>query len=270
MNIAKCVLDNKVYTAHEFLKGENLHVKRRHLVCNECGNPAYFVKPSKNGRFACFGARPHKDSCTLRSPEHEQSLGVLEDIEKELMNSGDEIKVDFTIGSHGNSFHVSDSGMAKNEKQGKNHSRKNGVGTAYPTRRLSSFLNMLMHSEDFAKSTQKINVGHKYPYYAKNLFKKFEDLGDKDNAKFRGVYGQIYDVNFTSNEAIWINSGGFADCSILIPASLKESLLKYFKISLQELDNITGKYVLCFGNIIKSGQGKFYVKLDDISKIMFK
>ncbi len=270
MDIAKCVLDNKTYTAYEFFKVENLHVKRRHLVCVGCGNPAYFVKPSKNGRFACFGARPHKDDCTLSSPEHEHSLGVLEDIEKELINSGDEIKVDFAIGLQENSSHIGDGETAAIGKQGKSHSRKHGVGTVASTRRLSSLLNMLVNSEGFAKSDQKINVGYKHPYYARNLFKRLKDLEDKDNSKFRGVYGQIYDVNFTRNENLWINSGGFTDCSILISANLKESFFKRFKVSLEELDNITGKYVLCFGNIIKSEQGKFYIKLDDVSKIIFK
>jgi hypothetical protein len=35
------------------------------LACPACGQPAYFIRQSSNGRAACFGARPHTPGCTL-------------------------------------------------------------------------------------------------------------------------------------------------------------------------------------------------------------
>lgn len=37
------------------------------LVCTGCGQPAYFIRRARNGRAACFGARPHIDGCDMAS-----------------------------------------------------------------------------------------------------------------------------------------------------------------------------------------------------------
>jgi len=95
-----------------------------------------------------------------------------------------------------------------------------------------------------------------------------ENLKNSDIDKVRGVYGQIFDVNIFNN-SIWINSGGNNDCSIIIENNLQEDFYRIFP-KYKDIEELNGVYILCFGKILKSQKNKFYIKLDDISKITFK
>ena len=79
---------------------------------------------------------------------------------------------------------------------------------------------------------------------------------------------RMIDVNIFNND-IWINSGGYDDCSIIIENNLQEYFYERFP-SYRDIENLNGVYVLCFGEVLKSKKNKFYIKLDDISKITFK
>jgi len=271
MDFAKCTLDNKVYGASNFSELKDLNHKRKFLICNECGNPAYFKKTSKSGQAACFGARPHKENCSLISVDSDSLVGTLENDEKELINSGNEIKVDFNFGTQQIVHTIANSEDAHaNNRRASSHSNQNGIGRATSTRRLKSLLNMLINDPVFAISKQKIDVGHKYPYNASTIFKNFNSLDDTQIQQFRGVYGQIFDVKMTSENVLWINSGGFNAFSIVVSKDFQNNFFNRFEQYKDDVDQLCGKYVLCFGEIKKSKNQKFYIELDDITKIVFK
>ncbi len=269
MDFAKCTLDNKIYRAHSFeqLPTNEIDLKRKHLICKECDAKAYFKKRSKSGQSACFGARPHNDTCSLKTEESQTSIGKLQDDERELINKGSEINVIFDVYSRPVT-HISQDNDHNNTNNsvGSCHSLKNGVGSAKSKRNLRSLLNMLLHCQDFAQSNQKINIG-KYSYNAKTIFKQFSELSDKDIGMFRGVYGQIFDVG-ANNNIWWINSGGQNDCSIKIDSNLHNNFWLVFE-KYSDLEELNGAYVLCFGWIEKSKKNKYYIQLDDLSKIIF-
>lgn len=271
MDLAKCLLDKQVYNAWEFSKLSDLNKKRKYLVCNECNNPAYFKKQSKSGQAACFGARPHKDNCSLISQDSDSSIGTLDNTEKKLVNSGEEIQIDFDFNIKTSKHIIEGAGNDElTKKIGSRHSSINGVGKAKSIRKLSSLLNILMHNLEFAKSNRKIDIGNKYPYNASTIFKKFGELSTLDIGKTRGVYGQIFDINSSKDGKLWINSGGYDDCSIVILSEYLDRFFDRFKKYKGDIDELNGKYVLCFGLIKKSKNDKFYIKLNDISQIVFK
>ncbi|API86667.1 hypothetical protein [Francisella uliginis] len=268
MDLAKCVLDNKIYNAKDFAKVDGFEEKSKNLICLECGHTAFFRRPSISGQGACFGSRPHGVGCKLGASSSEKLLGHLEESEKEIINSGDRIKVDFKFGSESSS-HITET---ENENEvsnnlGKNHSCKNGTKRSSRNRRLKSLLNMLIHDVNFAISSQKIDVGYKHPYYASNLFKRHYEISSEDIGKFRGVYGVVVSIRI-QEDSFWINfSGENKDFSILI--NDKSSFLLRFK-KYKDINEIVGLYVLCFGDIKLSLKNKPYIKLDSISKIAFK
>lgn len=271
MDFAKCTVDNKVYRANEFSKLKDLNQKRRFLICNECHNPAYFKKASKSGQAACFGARPHQENCSLTSVDSDSVVGTIENDERELINSGNEIKVDFNFGIQQIIHTIENSeDVDRNDRRASSHSCQNGVGRAKSNRRLKSLLNMLINDPDFSTSQQKIDVGHKYPYNASTIFKPFNSLNDAQINQYRGVYGQIFDVIMTSENVLWINSGGFDAFSIIISKNLQNVFFDRFEQYHDDVDQLCGKYILCFGEVKKSKNQKFYIELDDISKIVFK
>ncbi len=279
MDLARCTQDNILYNALEFSKLSDLAIKRRHLMCEECKYPAYFKKASKSGQAACFGARPHKEGCSVATEDSDTIIGILTETEKELINNGNEIKVDFNFETEPTT-HIIDSEDEGNStgKVGRSHSSANGIGKAVSSRKLSSLLNILINDISFSKSNRKIDIGQKYSYKASTLFKKNDELLDLDIEKFRGLYGQIVDVKLaikeegTENEetSLWLNFGGFDKCSILVPESLVEDFFNRFSEYENDIDELSGKYVLCFGTIRKSKNDKFYIKLDDISQVVFK
>ena len=271
MDFAKCTLDGQVYGAYKFsqLSNSDIGQKRRHLICTKCGANAYFKKKSKSGQAAHFGARPHKPNCELATDESQTCTGTLQNDERELINTGNFINVDFDFLPK-DITHISPNNEDESSKgfTGSKHSSFNGTGTAKSKRRLKSLLNMLLNEPGFSKSNQKIDIGEKYPFNASTIFKKFSQLSNADLNKTRGIYGQIYDVNeFNTN--IWINSGGLSDCSIIIEEKLHNEFYERFP-NYNDLETLNGKYILCFGKVLKSSNDKYFIKLDDISKIVFK
>lgn len=271
MDFAKCTLDGTDYGAYKFSKLTDLDISkmRKHLICKECDAKAYFKKKSKSGQAACFGARPHNANCKLGTDESQTCTGTLLDDERELINEGNFINVNFDFSTN-ITTHITptdDEGVEKSDT-GSTHSSSNGISTAKSKRKLKSLLNMLLNDPDFSKSTQKIDIGEKYPFNASTIFKEFSNLTDSDLSKTRGVYGQIFDVN-EFNTDIWLNSGGFDDCSVVIEENLHDVFYKRFP-DYDDLENLNGKYVLCFGKVLKSNNDKYFIKLDDISKIVFK
>ena len=177
MELARCTLDNKVYSAVDFSTLSDLSTKRRNLICDECKNPAYFKKAAKSGQAACFGARPHKDGCSVASEDSDTVAGKLEDDERALINDGNSIKVDFDFGSKTNTHIVDMEDSESNpRKTGSSHHITNGLGKAKSNRRLKSLLNMLINDSGFAASKIKIDIGHEYPYNASTIFRRFGNL----------------------------------------------------------------------------------------------
>ncbi|MCX6076302.1 MAG: hypothetical protein NTW78_05360 [Campylobacterales bacterium] len=270
MDFGKCTLDGNVYGAYKFsqLSDNEISNKRKHLVCNKCDAKAYFKKKAKSGQAACFGARPHNPGCSLASEESESCLGTLYDDERELINAGSLINVDFDFNTK-TTTHIDESAEdSSSSTTSSRHFSSNGIGSAESKRKLKSLLNILLNDSDFSKSNQKINIGHTYPYNASTIFRKFSDISTSDVNKIKGVYGQIFDVN-EFNTDIWVNSGGYDDCSIVIENHLQEYFYERFPDYI-DVENLNGMYVLCFGEVLKSKNDKFFIKLDDISKIVFK
>lgn len=76
MDIAKCTQDGVVYHALRFsrLPTAEIALKRHDLICQSCGNSAFFSKASRSGHAAHFGAR-HEDGCNLAALERSQNEG---------------------------------------------------------------------------------------------------------------------------------------------------------------------------------------------------
>lgn len=101
MDIALCTLDNYIYTSAQFsqLPFADIGEKRRSLICPECGGPAFFRKQTRNGRAACFGARPHQPSCSLSVLDETRVVHGQGEIAEVICNPGERIVVDLVFGA---------------------------------------------------------------------------------------------------------------------------------------------------------------------------
>lgn len=274
MDFAICTLDNKKYTISDFEKLEpsELAQKRRFLEC-KCGGPAFFRKASKSGQGACFGARPHKEGCDLASPDSENINGSLSPKDKEFINSGNEIRLDLQYGAVENKHITDDGDLNEGEKnKGKSHSSDNGKGKSVLQRRLSTLLRTLAKEKDFFKdSNQEIYFKAKHPYYAKNFFIHSDYITNeyikKTNFRsYRAIWSLISDSRYSFDEkSLWINTGGNDTVSILIEEEFIKTFLERFKIN--DIEELSGKYVLNIGKLKESKNNKTYSVLEDISYI---
>jgi hypothetical protein len=71
MRVARVAILGRAMPAEEYevLAPERRRDYAESLTCPGCGQLAYFIRRARNGRAACFGARPHLDGCELASPE---------------------------------------------------------------------------------------------------------------------------------------------------------------------------------------------------------
>jgi hypothetical protein len=67
MDTARCLIDGNVYTAIDFsrLPTAQIQALRHDLLCTECNSPAFYRKPSSDGKGPCFGGNPHAETCVL-------------------------------------------------------------------------------------------------------------------------------------------------------------------------------------------------------------
>lgn len=271
MDRAKCTLDDTEYLATDFekLSDSEISSKRQHLICINCLSKAFFRRKLKSGQAACFGARPHKDDCTQKSQDSGYIVGECSEDDKKLINDGSEINVDFNYGTL-KSNHVIDGSseiVASGSANGKKHSSINGIGSAKSQRRLSSLLSILISSNcgSFIQSNKTINVNG-YKYLSSNLFKKIECLKKDYVGKFVAAWGLVDSIGLQGT-SIWLNS---AQDSIDFGILVKENERNELFLRYNDIEELVGSYVLCFGFLEKSKNDKLYMVLKDISYITFK
>lgn len=271
MDYAKCVQDDIVYSSTTFDKVSDFDIKKRYLICKECGAPAYFRKASKSGQAACFGARPHKDHCSLGTLPSITIPGVLQDT---VAFSSSKI---IQIERNGNSkkiFHITEEenqGIKNrnSRKIGSRHIYELGTKASIKHRNMKKILkNLIIIEEDTKKAIFIINNSN---IFGKDLFKKYNEITETDIKKFRGLYGKIHSANYGKNDKLWINfTRDQKDPGIAIPNNILDFIVKNNKFTIDEFED---KYVLAFGIFGQSPYGKLILNCknaEDITIINIK
>lgn len=260
MNIAKCILDGKVYTALRFseLPPNELSNKRKHLVCPDCKTAVFFRKASRSGQAACFGAYPHNEGCSFASPETQrlEGKGIGEDINH---NPGRSIKADL---NHGVITFNLDAGQAinggENQAPGARNLGRNTKKSADMHRRLSTLLINLVGSAEFGSSNQRIEIEGKGPTTVSSFFVSFKDIDRIHDEELHGYWGMLTDARLGGEGSLWLNSGGIGEVSCVIPSEMVDAFYERYK--LKDEEDLAGAYVIIIGTKMISQNGKKYIK----------
>lgn len=266
MDIAKCILDDKRYTALEFsrLPPSELSTKRKHLVCIECQAAAFFRKASRKGQAACFGAFPHFEGCSLSLSGSQGLRG--ERINKNVVHySNESITFDLT------SAFSSDvgAGLAANKKESDAKDIMFSIDDLKPgpliRRQLSATLKGLMFTERLRASTQKVEVENGALTTASHFFVSFDKVEFDRCEELHGYWGMLTDARLSSEGALWLNSGSRGDVSCVIQAEMVDKFFERY--NLEDEEDLAGAYVIVIGVLKVSSGGKKYIRLSDVDYI---
>lgn len=263
MDVARCTADGQNYTAHQFeqLDEATLGRYRRLLICPECDAAAFFRKASRSGQAACFGARPHGEGCSLVAYET-VNRGAPGDDQEEQINLGNRIEVDFDFGAQ--QANRPDPGEpVEPGRGGGRHVGGGGRRIAVRRQRLSTILRNLMLSDAFGNSDQLIAMADG-EFRIRDFFVKFEDANENHMGEYRGYWGMLSDAR-DWQEDLWLNSGGRTSISIVVDNSIIDQFVERFRV--RENEDLAGAYVLVFGILHRSANGKRYIACHDIQLI---
>jgi hypothetical protein len=270
MDIAKCTLDERTYTAVRFseLPPNELSDKRQNLVCTECQADAFFRKASRSGQAACFGARPHIESCSFASPETQtvEAEGGDEDI---VHNPGQIIEIDLNFGAATTNVDIEQN---ENDDLGQGRAGRHiGRGKRPNThmhRRLSSLLRNLINSYEFRSSHQKIELEGKEATSVKDFFVNFNDVTNGHDGKFHGYWGLLTDARIGNDNTLWLNSGGRGAVSCVISSSNVDAL--YARYNIEDEEDFAGAYILIIGKKDTSQNGKQYIRTTSVNHLVVR
>ncbi|WP_139093421.1 hypothetical protein [Delftia sp. JD2] len=270
MDIARCTEDGQVYRAEVFssFPSSDLQRMRRQLVCSECNGPAFFRKKSTSGRAACFGARPHRDDCSLKAQDSEQVVegeGAEEDI---LNNPGERIVVDIAYGTQQREVHGGGDDVRGRAGRAPRFSGVNPRADARMHRRLSSLLRTLVEAPDFEYSSQLMEVAGLDEITVRDFFVRLLSASRGMRGEVRGWWGTISDANDGKDGDLWINSGERGNFSICVPEEMRNEVARRFRFN--ENEDLAGAYVLVIGDLRVSKYGKLFCVIDSADHIAIR
>ncbi|WP_158534212.1 hypothetical protein [Paracidovorax avenae] len=193
-----------------------------------------------------------------------EGLGTEEDA---LANLGDTIVLDLRYGA---TARVHADASAMDAEDGPMARRFVGGGmrpNAKSHRRLSSILDTLILSPALAESNISIEYGDLGPFPANYFFLHLKDVSRNHEDELHAVWGPIFSYG-TWNGDLWLNAGGRASISIVIPSAGIREFMNRNK--LEELEELVGSYVLAIGTISVSGRNKIFLAPSDVDHITVK
>lgn len=269
MDIALCILDNHTYTSAQFsqLPLADISEKRRNLVCPECRGPAFFRKPTRNGRAACFGARPHQPNCSLSVLDETRAVHGQGEITDVIYNPGERIVVDLVFGAQQHVHAEPNLNPILGGARAGMHIGNNAATNARMHRRLSSLLRTLIESPAFRDSHQVLEVlGNEIQ--ARDFFVPLLEIQPHHLNLIRGFWGMLSDAVTEQNGTTWLNSGGKSNISFVIDDNSFSQVCERFNIN--EEEDFSGAYILVIGEAKLSQNGKVYCSIKDPNMVCIR
>lgn len=262
MDVARCTLDNITYSSEQFaqLAPVEISQKRRFLVCPECGGPAFFRKQTRNGRAACFGARPHQPNCGLAALDETRVIDGHGEVVDVIDNPGERIVVDLNFGAQLHVHAEPNVGPGNARARAGVHAGGNSQNSARMHRRLSSLLRTLIESPHFRTSAQILEIlGREIP--VRDFFVPLLNIGAQHRNSMKGFWGMLSDVGAGQPGTVWLNSGGRDDISFCIDEQSFAAVCNRFHIT--DIEEFSGAYILVIGEARVSQNGKLYCVIEN-------
>ena len=146
-----------------------------------------------------------------------------------------------------------------------------GYGACRPDqrthRRPSSLLRQLIELPAFGISDQAIEIFGNRTTSARDLFVPLSAVTASLEGQFRGFRGSLLNAK-QEDQTIWFNSGGWYAVNFCLDSQFLSAFnLRY---AIGNWDALTGAYILVFGTLRVSQQGKFFCVIEDLDRMALK
>lgn len=262
MEEAKSHSTGDVWDAEDFaaLPAVERDALRDSLICTECGADAYFIREARNGRRACFGARPHRENCELASLATEDGGGAALDEVDERINAGDMFRIDPSRAR--NIRHVQHDPEAPAPASGSaaRHTRRGRGAARVSSMVLSRLLRQLVLRETFRNSNTLLIMSDDSRQTVKSGCVHLSDIEDKHQNRLRVYWGVIRFPRAKEGGGAWLNTG-WGSPTIVIDEEPLRILLE--RGNLNELEDLSGSFFAFMGRLRRTEAGKQFLFVND-------
>jgi len=258
MEEAKSRTTDSIWTAEQFaeLDSSQRDVLRDTLICTSCAADAYFIRQARNGRRACFGARPHRENCELASFVTEDGGAASLDEVDEQINAGDIFRIDPNRGRaikhvrHDPAAAPATGGSAvRYTKRGRGKARQSSMG-------LDRLLRQLVLREEFRRSKTLLIMSDDSRQSVQSGCVHLSEIEDKHRNRLRVYWGTIRFPKSKDGGGAWLNTGRGSP-TVVIEADELETMLG--RSRLQELDDLSGAFFAIMGRLRGGATGQHYL-----------
>lgn len=265
MQYARCTDDGQVWEASRFaaLPILELELKRRNLICVQCGEFAWFRKESTHGHPAHFCAH-HRDDCDLRveyvvvdEPRNDATIAEGE------VAAGDAIivRLDQERGGQVDVTEVQPPLTPGQGEGGRTFVVRGAGRESLQHFTLRRILLRLVQSPDFRTSDRQIVFYRNEEEVlirgsVRDIVTSFADITrERHNDRVMLFWGPIASAGRTPDGKLWLNSSDrYQGASVAIFQDIVEEFLTIFGIG--DLDDLAGAHVLVAGKCYFAATGK--------------
>lgn len=207
------------------------------LLCTGCQQPAYFIRQARNGRAACFGARPHLDGCEMASTITDDGGAAALPTDEPRVAAGDELVLRSVEASVGTVRHVRhDPQATAGDGRARRYIAQGVGGTSTPSMGLNVLLRRLVREPSFRDSRAMLVL----PDGTRGSIRSYcVEVIDADLSywnKRRLYWGTIRYPNVDDDGGAWLSLGRRGSAVLrLNPATVDELLERHDVDDLEEL-----------------------------------
>ena len=264
MDEARSRTRGTIYTADAFaaLPSGQRQTLRETLVCTACGADAYFIREARNGRRACFGARPHEEGCELASIATEDGgSGALDEVDEQI-NAGDIFRIEparVRLVRHARHDPLEadrrEGAAVRYTGRGRGGRRTSSMG-------IDRLLRQLVLRESFRDSRTMLILSDDTQHSVRKGCVHIHDIEDNHLNKLRVYWGVIRFPRPKPGGGAWLNTGSRLTPSLVIEEDDLLSLLD--RKGMSDLEDLSGSYFAIMGRLRQGPSGKRLLWVDDL------
>ncbi|MCP5141435.1 MAG: hypothetical protein H6980_03640 [Gammaproteobacteria bacterium] len=192
----------------------------------------------------------------MAAPEHDVQPDGQGTDQDPLNNPGRRIVVDFNYGAQEQPEREEAPGLPRNPNRRGRFVGEGDRPDARMHRRLSTLLRNLVEVPNFSQSDQLLEIEGRDEIAVRDFFVSLDAVSGEHVGMYRGFWGMLSDARFAADGTLWLNSGGRDDVSFCVDEDHVDAI--YDRYGIEDEEDIAGAYVLVFGTLRVSQNGKLY------------